>query len=313
MATRFQWAQTLETFMNSKLVDRTKEGTPLVLTNSQFVIDGIIMAINDHPLEYRESHVAVQNIIVARSSELISGKKSVASAALSLYVAWCVYDAMCKGCTILELHQLACEALPALVANHMPLHIPPGSDRQRQAEASAEYGPLYSAMIQSWISGAVFPYSVLEKCTNALSQQIHQYHTEMAQTEENDSMPEVSEVAVARVLADLNTSIPLSKATGMGAIASFLNQYYAIGREHHICNNCGASLPSGDALKEHREYHRYLASDPKRPLWRLLAPSSDAFSHYGREGTDGSFAKIAALQSEIGNNNSSGRVQLPQM
>lgn len=340
---RFQWTQTLETYIRQRLGDRSGGGAPRGLVHSQFVLDGIVLAVNDHPTAATESHVAIVNCIrgahralMAASAASSAGagpeaeaeaEAAGASAAADLYTAWCVLDAVCKGTIVAELHECFCASLPELVGDCMPLYCPPSLSSSSSPPdglaqlraAAAAYGPAYWAMVRSWLAGSVFPQHVIDACSAALEGQVARYAPAAGSDGAlggngygDDGAPSASPSAaaaeaqgsaVARLLAGQGAGLnaAAASASGAGAIAAALNGFYSVRatKDGHMCLECGVAMPTADALREHKNYHRYLLAEPNKHLSRLLAPPVSAYVGFVGGHSSGRFARVAVPQSEV--------------
>lgn len=199
-----EWIQTLQLFVACRL--RTPKsaggggappsGIPPTLSNTQFLIDGIILSINDHPDRSRSSWAAVVGNLrtchtrftslslqlsnPTDSRQYAANQLMYSSLAVvqDLYIAWCLMDGVMKNCA--DLNALTELEWPKLVAGYMcPLWCFNASidktssssgNRQYLANAVEEFRGLLMDIARSWTSLKPLRVDTLRRCEEHVRQ-----------------------------------------------------------------------------------------------------------------------------------------------
>eukprot|EP00758_Cryptobia_borreli_P007202 Tbor_TRINITY_DN5257_c1_g2::TRINITY_DN5257_c1_g2_i1::g.16178::m.16178 len=309
------WTRDLERFVKFRIKDRADNGAPLVLNNSQFVIDGVVMAINDHPERYRQSFTALNNLLRSRFEALENGTRSVDSASIDLYLTWCVFDAVCKATVVLEMVQLASDALPFLVTSYMPLW----GDSVNCTQASLDHGTWYWNMIRSWIcvggnnpNSSVFSTSAIEACHHAIIQRFGKTIALNGTTGVENSHDSTQQHAAAD-LAEDDQALPVKETpqsqapVGVAAINRILKDFKALRdtvSDGRVCVYCGATFASEAARVEHRQFHIGMVRQNNtavEPTYysRYLQPSTEDFVRYHAGHADGKHTFVCGRAGEM--------------
>ena len=288
----YEWTRTLEQFVKGRLRNRSRTGVPLSLNGSQFVIDGIVMAINDKVDLHKASWTAVKNTLVSRWQALEGETRDVDSAAVDLYLSWCVVDAVCKGAISAELHAEIMGDLPTIVCSYLPLWEANDDDNRARklSRVCEEHGSWYWDMLRSWRVYKMFPESTWKQVEEALASKLAALS---AAQDEDDTV--VTGVPVTPGIPQEGTKRQ-RRARGHEAVMSALQDLYAGGE---VCVYCGAKFMTKEALENHHDFHVDLMRSSEGIITRLINPKLEAFLGYGGGHGDGRYASVHDLAENV--------------
>lgn len=293
----FEWTRTLERFIKGRLRNRSKAGVPLSLHGSQFVVDGILLAINDRYELHNESWTAVKNSLVSRWQALEVETKDVDSAALDLYLAWCVVDAVCKGAASPHIVSEIARDLPTMITNYLPMWEAETGDNERRVQrltrVSEEHGPWYWDLLRSWRVYRVFTDAVWQAVEEATSSKLAALNA--AGDSEGGSIAARAEGPVSGLH---EASKRQRKARGHEAVQTALQDLYAVGKE--TCVYCGCQFDSEAALHDHHDFHvELMRTSGGGVITRLLNPKLESFLGYGGGHADGKYVSVHDLAVKV--------------
>lgn len=313
------WRTSLQRFIEARLrvmpyrVARQRGiSIPSLPLNVQFIIDGVLLAIEDHPDRQRDSADAIidhlrhcykrlsqlcTDLEAALPSGSAASKKlwtefpvqvhyCVSAALMDVYLAWCLVDAALKQHKSLSATVQA--VLPIHVATLMPVFTRTTSSHPVIAVALREYRPLFFDLMASWsVSDGWISQDCLHRCEAYLR---HKFLTERSRRS-NDSTPHLPNIAKIMGLlnplkGEANSSHATIKVVGREELenasrALFFDARFVKAKLSGLsCSQCGATFAAKDALEVHFRNHLLVKGLTGNPSMRLRFASINDFIHH---------------------------------
>ena len=266
----YEWLRNLETFLSSKLRSR---GTAVPRAQLGYVLDGIVLAIDDNAQRAQESLQAVIGFLRGARDPV------------SRLQAWCLIDAILKQSVLAEIQSELSKSLPRLIAHEMPL----GAAESGEAEFTLSY----LCILRSWVEQRLLPADLLGDVEG------HTLHAVIANrpksTDNTASKGTAAKVAEAvqqlrqarHGKGNASTSQQGAPSTGNALVAKFVAAAYNPSRVATCCLHCGAQFTTVEARDRHHRTH-FSGSEDAAKI-RLHYPSADAFlEHVPSHHTTGS-------------------------
>jgi hypothetical protein len=317
-----EWIRALSLLLNCRLrSSRHVAGgglrAPAMPANTQFIIDGLVLAIDDHPVAATASWKALADHLrecsgryerlrmqLQDAASLRYGRDKIQWAVYAtvqdLYLAWCAIDGAVKSSRLAELRQCAELEWPRLVASHMSLlwhpSQPSAGDGLALMDAAAEqFRRLFLDLVRSWLVLRILRPDTLRRVEEHVKQALR------VVSEAADPHASHREGAAAQLIR--RQLQPLSSVAGGGnantAGPKLLDitalQLTESNRQPFACRHCGACFKSAEACSRHYRAHFYARAQLTDPMVRLRHCSREAFlAHHVSGVPDGSFVPTVA-------------------
>lgn len=320
--------------------------SPSMVANTQYLLDGILWAVNDHEEWYLESWMAIQNHIRDCSERYkeVSKQRNAATeaerellynaevAVQDLYLSLCVVDILFKnalGKKEERLHLLIEQALPLLASEYFPL-LDIAVNTQVE-EARGEYQFLLLNLLRSWHQ--IASVDTRRRMEDLIRFKLkHAHDSIQAENAKSAATADAWRDGLAVILSSTSGSSP---ATGSGftsstpvagtanprstsavehSIRGFLNSVFPQRRSDLLkrrCPHCGSFFRSEQVKNIHYRYHFYSHNTDQKneKLVRLMYPSRSEFVDAVRH-PDGSYVHVVEKLDDAYRNGAKGAIKL---
>lgn len=276
-----EWIRALEGFIHSRLRSAAW-GDHLT---KAFAIDGLVLAIADHPALWKESLLALTGAL-----------KAAQGTRANQFIAWCAIDAVVKAAdTPAQLRSDLVAQVPDLMASHMPLLLS-GSGDDEQAN---ELRLLYNAMVRSWAASTAFPPVVIQRCELHIREALRKQRaaieeeggTGLAEARSKQSTLAATIKKFRDAQAKLAVDKKIAIETGPQMVAKFVAALYETRRTLNCCARCGAYFATAEAKVAHVQLHSVVETKERGSLVRLRGPLAPDFIQHSVNHSSGKFVE----------------------
>ena len=325
-----EWIRSLQLFLDCRLRSSRQCGDaqfPLMPMNTQYLVDGIVLAINDHPElaasswsavlghlrdchgRYERLKAQLNEANVARRHGLGRIRYACVATVQDLYLAWCMIDGLVKNTTIDAIRQSVDLEMPRLVASNLSLLWSASADAPPMLLAAvAEFRGLFLDLVRSWpLLRSIRP-DTIRRCEEHVKQALR-VASQLAESTASARSDKHGANVVAKFIARQQQQARETSGSGGSSsksaklLDSVVMQLNDCVRNPFACKHCGAYFTSADACSKHYRVHFFARAQMTRgdadPMVRLRPCTKDEFvGHAVMPSTDGSFVRTVAPSSD---------------
>jgi len=288
--TSVDWEQVITNFLRGRISSQRRSGIPSVPLNVQYILDGLLLAIDDNPARWTEAWSALAKHVRAKAQQVerlrpaANAQSSSQSTSLNLalgavydlLLAWYVIDCVMKGTIISQLKDAIEQELPGLLQSAMPVLWMP-SDRSVGVHLMAALDDsryLFWDLVRSW---KVVPKAVRPDTWRRCEERMKRHFDELRAAD--TTLPPSSE-AVEKDVAFLKEVMQPQKQelSGQRLVDAFVGELYSKPRLEFACVHCGAVFDKDSARQAHYRVHfQFRSRQTMDTFVRLRLPSAKEF------------------------------------